>query len=97
MGRLEKVSDYKWSAPTRKFIMVQLVKKYDRGDMPKSDWLDAMAFRKMSEIHTVRSLHIANRTGALIRMPRRKPKSRRIYSCTLTSLASTSLLYSANQ
>ncbi|KAJ3480520.1 hypothetical protein NLI96_g8291 [Meripilus lineatus] len=29
----------------------KLVKKYERGDMPRSDWLDAMAFRKMAEIH----------------------------------------------
>ncbi|KAG5642890.1 hypothetical protein DXG03_001896 [Asterophora parasitica] len=28
-----------------------LVKKYERGDLPKSDWLDKMAFRKMEEIH----------------------------------------------
>ncbi len=33
--------------------MVQLVKKYERGDLPKSDWLDALAFRKMAEIHAV--------------------------------------------
>ncbi|KAI0329274.1 atypical/PIKK/PI3K protein kinase [Cubamyces sp. BRFM 1775] len=29
----------------------KLVKKYERGDLPKSDWLDALAFRKMAEIH----------------------------------------------
>ncbi|KAG1740390.1 kinase-like domain-containing protein [Suillus occidentalis] len=29
----------------------KLVKKYERGDLPKSDWLDNMAFRKMEEIH----------------------------------------------
>jgi phosphatidylinositol 3-kinase len=29
------------------------VKKYERGDLPKSDWLDKMAFRKMEEIHAV--------------------------------------------
>ncbi|TCD67817.1 Phosphatidylinositol (PI) 3-kinase [Steccherinum ochraceum] len=29
----------------------KLVKKYERGDLSKSDWLDAMAFRKMAEIH----------------------------------------------
>jgi phosphatidylinositol 3-kinase len=34
----------------------QLVKKYERGDLPKSDWLDTMAFRKMEEIHAVSSL-----------------------------------------
>ncbi|KAI0350030.1 atypical/PIKK/PI3K protein kinase [Trametes cingulata] len=29
----------------------KLVKKYERADLPKSDWLDALAFRKMAEIH----------------------------------------------
>ncbi|EGO24626.1 putative atypical/PIKK/PI3K protein kinase [Serpula lacrymans var. lacrymans S7.9] len=29
----------------------KLVKKYERGDLPKSDWLDKLAFRKMEEIH----------------------------------------------
>ncbi|KAL5485774.1 VPS34 [Sanghuangporus weigelae] len=29
----------------------KLVKKYERGDMPKEDWLDKLAFRKMEEIH----------------------------------------------
>lgn len=34
--------------------LLQLVKKYERGDMPKEDWLDKLAFRKMEEIHAVR-------------------------------------------
>lgn len=34
-------------------LLLQLVKKYERGDLPKSDWLDKMAFRKMTEIHAV--------------------------------------------
>ncbi|KAA1468918.1 atypical/PIKK/PI3K protein kinase [Dentipellis sp. KUC8613] len=29
----------------------KLVKKYERGDLPKSDWLDKIVFRKMTEIH----------------------------------------------
>ncbi|KAI0048758.1 atypical/PIKK/PI3K protein kinase [Auriscalpium vulgare] len=29
----------------------KLVKKHERGDLPKSEWLDKMVFRKMSEIH----------------------------------------------
>ncbi|KAF8515401.1 atypical/PIKK/PI3K protein kinase [Hysterangium stoloniferum] len=29
----------------------KLVKKYERGDLPKSDWLDKLAFRRMEEIH----------------------------------------------
>ncbi|EGN99051.1 hypothetical protein SERLA73DRAFT_54158 [Serpula lacrymans var. lacrymans S7.3] len=33
----------------------KLVKKYERGDLPKSDWLDKLAFRKMEEIHAVRA------------------------------------------
>lgn len=28
-----------------------MVKKYERGDLTKSDWLDAIAFRKMEEVH----------------------------------------------
>jgi hypothetical protein len=36
----------------------QLVKKYERGDLPKSDWLDKMAFRKMEEIHAVRPFYL---------------------------------------
>jgi hypothetical protein len=32
----------------------QLVKKHERGDMPKSEWLDKLVFRRMSEIHAVR-------------------------------------------
>lgn len=56
MGRLEKVSSFHVYF-VAKLITMQLVKKYDKGDMPKSDWLDAMAFRKMSEIHTVGHHH----------------------------------------
>lgn len=54
MGRLEKVRTISklWFSGAR-FIFFQLVKKYERGDLPKSDWLDAMAFRKMAEIHAV--------------------------------------------
>jgi phosphatidylinositol 3-kinase len=33
----------------------QLVKKHERGDMPKSEWLDKLVFRRMSEIHAVRT------------------------------------------
>ncbi|KAI0319647.1 atypical/PIKK/PI3K protein kinase [Amylostereum chailletii] len=29
----------------------KLVKKHERGDLPKSEWLDKLVFRKMSEIH----------------------------------------------
>ncbi|RXW21257.1 hypothetical protein EST38_g4578 [Candolleomyces aberdarensis] len=30
----------------------KLVKKYERGDLPKNEWLDKMSFRKMEEIHS---------------------------------------------
>ncbi|GJJ08564.1 hypothetical protein Clacol_002783 [Clathrus columnatus] len=33
----------------------KLVKKHERGDLPKSDWLDKMTFRRMEEIHAVSS------------------------------------------
>lgn len=29
----------------------QLIKKYERGDLPKSDWLDRLTFRKIGEVH----------------------------------------------
>jgi hypothetical protein len=29
----------------------KLVKKYERGDLPKSEWLDKLTFRKMEEVH----------------------------------------------
>jgi phosphatidylinositol 3-kinase len=60
MGRLEKVSKqwlfYTSGWASREmliYLISQLVKKYERGDLPKSDWLDTMAFRKMEEIHSV--------------------------------------------
>lgn len=31
----------------------KLLKKYERGDLPKNDWLDKLAFRKLEEIHSV--------------------------------------------
>ena len=54
MGRLEKVSDYmSYKLPLGLTLHHKLVKKYERGDLPKSDWLDKLAFRKMEEIHAV--------------------------------------------
>ena len=38
--------------------VLQLVKKYERGDLPKTDWLDKMTFRKMEEIHAVRVVFV---------------------------------------
>ncbi|KAF5367144.1 hypothetical protein D9758_004029 [Tetrapyrgos nigripes] len=38
----------------------QLVKKYERGDLPKSDWLDKITFRKMEEIHAAEAAKSEN-------------------------------------
>lgn len=53
MGRLEKVRLIVVSFRPPQFTPGQLVKKYERGDLPKSDWLDKLMFRKMEEIHAV--------------------------------------------
>jgi phosphatidylinositol 3-kinase len=52
MGRLEKVllmSKFIRHA----LIPLQLMKKFERGDLPKNEWLDNMAFRRIEEIHAV--------------------------------------------
>ena len=41
----------------------QLVKKYERGDLPKSDWLDNLTFRKMASIHSVAPFSIVTAFG----------------------------------
>lgn len=57
MGRLEKASAFRLPRPYS-YLLSQLVKKYERGDLPKSDWLDKLTFRKMEEVHAVlRQLH----------------------------------------
>jgi phosphatidylinositol 3-kinase len=54
MGRLEKVCPYEFIAGMKANTnLTKLVKKYERGDMPKSDWLDKLVFRRMEEIHAV--------------------------------------------
>lgn len=30
------------------------MKDHERGDLPKVDWLDRMAFRQIEKVHTVR-------------------------------------------
>lgn len=63
----------------------KLVKKYERGDLPKSEWLDKITFRKMEEVHAVcisfvyLSLFL---TRPLCRQKLRNPKP---YSYTSTS------------
>lgn len=54
MGRLEKVVYPPFLfRPDHIDDPSKLVKKYERGDLPKNDWLDKMSFRKMEEIHAV--------------------------------------------
>ncbi|KAF5326957.1 hypothetical protein D9619_004332 [Psilocybe cf. subviscida] len=50
-GSLETTTPSKMSTQDEMGRLEKLVKKYERGDLPKSDWLDKMAFRKMEEIH----------------------------------------------
>lgn len=52
MGRLEKVLVM---SPLTHHALTppQLMKKFERGDLPKNEWLDKMAFRRIEEIHTV--------------------------------------------
>ncbi|CAK5265470.1 unnamed protein product [Mycena citricolor] len=38
----------------------KLVKKYERGDLSKCDWLDKMAFRKMEEVHAAETAKSEN-------------------------------------
>ncbi len=46
----------------------KLIKKYDRGDLPKSDWLDTLVFRKMGEIHKVSAIRM-KAGGSVLTVP----------------------------
>ncbi|KAF8150738.1 atypical/PIKK/PI3K protein kinase [Crassisporium funariophilum] len=50
-GSIESTTPSKQATQDEMGRLEKLVKKYERGDLPKSDWLDKMAFRKMEEIH----------------------------------------------
>lgn len=50
-GSVETSTPSKMATQDEMGRLEKLVKKYERGDLPKSDWLDKMAFRKMEEIH----------------------------------------------
>ena len=62
MGRLEKVFiSMNIMCNAHAFGLTEsckLVKKYERGDLQKCDWLDKLAFRRMEEIHAVSILCI---------------------------------------
>ncbi|TRM64867.1 kinase-like domain-containing protein [Schizophyllum amplum] len=50
-GSVESTTPSKLPVRDEMGRLEKLVKKYERGDLPKSDWLDKMAFRKMAEVH----------------------------------------------
>lgn len=50
-GSLETSTPSKLATQDEMGRLEKLVKKYERGDLPKNDWLDKMSFRKMEEIH----------------------------------------------
>ncbi|KDR78928.1 hypothetical protein GALMADRAFT_1365700 [Galerina marginata CBS 339.88] len=50
-GSVETTTPSKLATQDEMGRLEKLVKKYERGDLPKSEWLDKMAFRKMEEIH----------------------------------------------
>jgi phosphatidylinositol 3-kinase len=52
-GSLETATPSKSETGDEMGRLEKLVKKHERGDMPKSEWLDKLVFRRMSEIHAV--------------------------------------------
>ncbi|KAL9714216.1 Phosphatidylinositol (PI) 3-kinase [Leucoagaricus gongylophorus] len=50
-GSVETTTPSKMEVQDEMGRLEKLVKKYERGDLPKSDWLDKLTFRKMEEIH----------------------------------------------
>ena len=55
-GSVESTTPSKLPVRDEMGRLEKLVKKYERGDLPKSDWLDKLAFRKMAEVHAVRKV-----------------------------------------
>ncbi|ESK92357.1 atypical pikk pi3k protein kinase [Moniliophthora roreri MCA 2997] len=50
-GSVESTTPSKLEVRDEMGRLEKLVKKYERGDLSKSDWLDKMTFRKMEEVH----------------------------------------------
>ncbi|KIM64269.1 hypothetical protein SCLCIDRAFT_1213365 [Scleroderma citrinum Foug A] len=50
-GSMESKTPSKLGTRDEMGRLEKLVKKYERGDLPKSEWLDKTAFRKMEEVH----------------------------------------------
>ncbi|KAH9943716.1 atypical/PIKK/PI3K protein kinase [Amylocystis lapponica] len=93
-GSIETTTPYKIGTRDEMGRLEKLVKKYERGDLPKSDWLDAMAFRKMAEIHAAEAEKSEN-LYLYIDLPRfdfpvifSEPASRLLFDST--NVASTS-------
>lgn len=59
-GSMESKTPSKLGTRDEMGRLEKLVKKYERGDLPKSDWLDKMAFRKMEEIHSAETTKSSN-------------------------------------
>lgn len=96
MGRLEKVSWFFISVSAFFTSSSQLVKKYERGDLLKSDWLDKLTFRKMEEIHAVRWLtEISASCMTFVDRPRQR--NQKTSSFTLIYPVLIFLWFSANQ
>ncbi|KAG6809881.1 hypothetical protein H0H92_014299 [Tricholoma furcatifolium] len=51
-GSIETTTPSKLETRDEMGRLEKLVKKHQRGDLPKSEWLDMMVFRKIEEIHT---------------------------------------------
>ncbi|KAI0064055.1 atypical/PIKK/PI3K protein kinase [Artomyces pyxidatus] len=59
-GSIETTTPSKSGSRDEMGRLEKLVKKHERGDLPKSEWLDKMVFRKMSEIHAAETEKSSN-------------------------------------
>ena len=55
------------------------MKKYERGDLRKSDWLDNLTFRKMASIHAVNLPPIASICRSYVSWQEETQKSDNLY------------------
>ncbi|KAJ7606591.1 atypical/PIKK/PI3K protein kinase, partial [Mycena polygramma] len=59
-GSVESTTPSKLEERDEMGRLEKLVKKYERGDLQKSDWLDKMAWRKMEEVHAAETAKSEN-------------------------------------
>ncbi|KAF8213787.1 atypical PIKK PI3K protein kinase [Mycena galopus ATCC 62051] len=59
-GSVESTTPSKLDERDEMGRLEKLVKKYERGDLAKSDWLDKMAWRKMEEVHAAETAKSEN-------------------------------------